>query len=528
MGAVNGAIFRHAPARAWVYWIPMAVFLLLCLYRSCTHTLHDFGNYYFGSYFFLKGDFSKDLYDPVIFNRKIAADGFEHIWLSFAPNPPFTTLLFAPFAFLPPTIAKLIFNVLTMVLFMVSYYRLAKHLLLDTRVAAFIPLVFLVPLYNGVQYGQVYLLMFFFLAEGYLALETDRTYTMAVLWSLAILLKIFPGILVLYLLVRKEYKAFWYLTLACAILFLTTLFFHGTDVWIFFLKSVLSKAMRGEATAAAYALSYQSFAMLLKYLFLADTMDNPSPSFDSPLAFTVLTIGIKTIILACLVFAARSAGENRYKAWSLWITASVLLSAYGSTYSCIILIFPLLAAYQNKRILIALSVFSFLLVNVPLKVFSALPVALQFPRLLAVMIIFAMIFALIRPVVNWKIVPLCLLLMLLPEVLASRKKDEGEYALRSGQQSMIMDFRLTNGVLTYRYWSPDGPREIVTDFKAEPQADQLTEVQNGQVFLNHRQITFGSGHKSQAMATSAGVLYLTDEDRGYGFYTLRIIKPSVP
>ncbi len=191
---------------------------------------------------FLKGEFSSDLYDPVVFNQKIAADGFEHIWLSYAPNPPFAALFFVPFALLPPAIAKLLFNILTIALFMVSYYRLVKHLALDQRVAAFIPLVFIVPLYNGIQFGQVYLLMFFLLAEGYLALEAGKVYTVAILWSLAILLKIFPGILFLYLLLRRDYKAFWSLAVASGLLFLTTLALHGSDVWMFFVKAVLPKA----------------------------------------------------------------------------------------------------------------------------------------------------------------------------------------------------------------------------------------------------------------------------------------------
>ncbi len=413
----------------------------------------------------MKSEFSSDLYDPVVFNQKIAADGFEHIWLSYAPNPPFAALFFVPFALLPPAIAKLLFNILTIALFMVSYYRLVKHLALDQRVAAFIPLVFIVPLYNGIQFGQVYLLMFFLLAEGYLALEAGKVYTVAILWSLAILLKIFPGILFLYLLLRRDYKAFWSLAVASGLLFLTTLALHGSDVWMFFVKAVLPKAVRGEATAAAYIASYQSFAMLLKYMFVGDPADNPFPLVNSPLAFTVAAILIKSVILACLVFATRAPGNDRYKVWALWITASVLLSAYGSTYSCVILIIPLIAVRDNKRMLLLLSLAMFVLINVPLKALSFLPVVLQFPRLLAIAAAFALIMVLLRPAISWKLYPLCLLLMTLPEVFTSHKKDNSQYVIRAGQQAMIMDFHLANGALVYRYWSPEGLKAIVTDFE---------------------------------------------------------------
>lgn len=513
--------------KTWMYWIPLAILLLFCVYRSCTHPIHDFGNYYFGSYYFLKGQFGSDLYDPVVFNQKIAADCFKHIWLSYAPNPPFTALFFVPFALLPPAIAKLLFNLLTIALFMVSYYRLAKHLAVGERVAAFIPLVFIVPLYNGIQFGQVYLLMFFLLAEGYLALEAGRVYTVAVLWALAILLKIFPGILFLYLLLRRDYKAFWCLAAASSVLFLATLALHGFDVWMFFVRAVLPKAIRGEATAAAYIASYQSFAMMLKYMFVGDPSDNPFPLMNSPLAFTIFTILIKSVILVCLVFATRAADGNRFKVWALWITASVLLSAYGSTYSCVILIIPLLAVHDNRRAFIVLLLAMLVLINVPLKALSFLPVFLQFPRLLVIASVFILIMVLLRPVINWKLFPLCLLVVALPEVLVSPEKDKSQYVFPSGQQAMIMDFRLVNGVLVYRYWSPEGPEETVTDFKTQPATDRSAEIKDGQIFLDGRQITFGADHKRQPLATSRGVVYLSDEGRGYGFYSFKIIKTRI-
>ena len=521
-------ILRLAADRKWVYWVPLGVFMLLCVYRSLNYPLHDFGNYYFGSYFFLKGEFGKDLYDPVVFNEKIASDGFEHVWLSYAPNPPFTALLFVPFALLPPFAAKVLFNLLTIALFTSSYYRLARYLSLDSRVAAFIPFVFLVPFYNGVLFGQVYLLMFFFLVEGYLALVMGKVYKVSILWSLAILLKIFPAILFLYLLLRKEYKVFWYLASGCALLFFATLWLHGIDVWLFFLKSVLSKAVRGEATAATYIASYQSVAMLLKFLFVGNPVDNPFPLVNSPLAFIALMVLFKALILVCLVFATGSSDTHRYRAWALWITASVLLSAYGSTYSCVLLIIPLVAIYDTKRTFILLSLAMLLLINVPLKALSFLPVFLQFPRLLGIAMVFTLIVVMIRPVFSWKVSAFCLLLVALPEVLSSPKKDDNQYVFRDGQQAMIMDFSFVNNVLTYRYWSPDGPKEMVTDFKAAPAIEQSVEVSGGQIFLNGRQITFGADNKRQPLATSSGVVYLSDEDRGYGFYAFKIIKPSMP
>jgi hypothetical protein len=183
-----------------------------------------------------------------------------------------------------------------------------------------------------------------------------------------------------------------------------------------------------------------------------------------------------------------------------------------------------MAVHENERRLAVLSLAMFVLINAPLNALSSFPAYLQFPRLLAIIAVFVLITMLLRPAVSWKLFLLCLLLVALPEVLTYHRKDNNQYVFSSGQQAMVMDFNLLNGVLVYRYWSPHGMEKMVTDFKAEPATNRFAEMRDGQIFLDGRQITFGTDHKRQPLATSAGVVYLSDEGRGYGFYTFKVIK----
>ena len=125
--------------------------LLLCgfyMFKAIAFPIHDFANYYFGGQFLAEGHFNATIYFPYEFNKAIFDLGTQNVFANYAPNTPFLAVLFAPFSLLAVAKAKLLFNGLSVVLFVVSIYRLFSHYEINSKYALLIPVLFLVPIKN--------------------------------------------------------------------------------------------------------------------------------------------------------------------------------------------------------------------------------------------------------------------------------------------------------------------------------------------------------------------------------------------
>ena len=85
-------------AKSYLHFIPLLVICFYSLYQSYSFEIHDFANYYFGGCFLNKGLFTTNIYFPYYFNHTVADLGYGNFFLSYAPNTPFLSILFSPFA----------------------------------------------------------------------------------------------------------------------------------------------------------------------------------------------------------------------------------------------------------------------------------------------------------------------------------------------------------------------------------------------------------------------------------------------
>jgi hypothetical protein len=178
---------------------------LLLIYIASTGNVGDFINYYYGGWFLNHGQFDKFVYEPYLFNLEIRKHYSGFFFGNFTPVPPITAWLFTPFACLPIGLAKALFNLLSLGLFCYSLFSLLKHLQLKTVWLVFLPLVFLLPLKSNMAQGQLYLLLLALLVQGFLFTEQKRKRPAAFCFGVAIALKIFPAVVLLYLLLNRNY-----------------------------------------------------------------------------------------------------------------------------------------------------------------------------------------------------------------------------------------------------------------------------------------------------------------------------------
>jgi len=506
-------------------YYPLLPIIALCgfyLYQASGFVLHDFANYYFGGYFLSEGHFTSDLYFPAIFNEKIAALGYTSVFTSFAPNTPFLALFFYPFHVLDPYTAKIIFNLISGVLFIYSLRRIFLYYSIQPIYLVLVPFLFFIPIKNNLLFGQLYFLLFFLLAEGWLAYEKKQFFRMSLFWGIAILLKIFPALLLLFLLFRKSFKAALYLAGVCAGLIVLSVAISGFEIWFFFLKDVFPKASNGEI-ATAFVDNYQSFYMFAKRLLLFDPVENPNPLWDSPLFFQIVWITFKLSLLYIGFYISRN--HDKLFAFSYWIIAAILLSPYGSTYTFILLLFPFIFL-AKQHITSFTKIFLFLVLfaicNTPLSLFLTKVFPVSYIRLGFVLVFFALFIFPERKSISRKTI-LLLPIITLPIGFVgsySQPVENSKALLPKESPILIYDYTFSNNELRYFYRDENGTHNTVIPL---PEAEiAQADIQNNQIFYNGKQQTLGKDHKQKAIVlNNKTILYLSDYGRGIGFYTLR-------
>ncbi len=511
-------------------YYPFLPLILLCAFYACramAFPIHDFSNYYFAGKLLATGNFDSEMYFPYQFNKAISDLGYHGIFASYAPNSPFLALLFVPFSLTSVMMAKLVFNLISIGLFVFSLCRIFSLYRLNPKMALLIPLLFFVPIKNSLLFGQVYFLLFFLLAEGWIAYEKERWKPMAAFWALAILLKVFPVFLVLLLLFKKRGKALLYLGLSCLSFGGVSLIFTGTDIWIFYLREVLPKASNGEI-ATAFVDNYQSVLMFLKRCFVYDSFENPSPFAQASSFFTVTVFAFKMGVLSLCFFISRKERDGFYT-FSFWTMAMLLLSPYGSTYTFMLAVFPFLALVKSELSNVKKAVLFgmlFLICNLSLSLFLENQFPYSYLRLF-LLLAFTLGFVLFeyQKATLIKAFVVSGIIFFIGTFFEQQPPHKSEAVAIEGSPTLMYDYEINGKKLTYWYWNEKGAEKasmLMDNYRLKS-----LEIKNNQVFQNDRQLTFDKSHKIKPVVINdTTLIYLSDYGRGIGFYTLR--KFNIP
>jgi len=500
-------------------------FFCFCLAQSYAYPIHDFANSYFSSYLFLRGDFTLEIFQPYLFNKKIHDAGFAGVFASFNPNPPFAAIFFVPFALLPVSLSKLLFNIITSTLFLGSTFRLCRHIDVQPSIVFLcIPIVFALPVRNEILFGQTYFLIMCLLIEGYMAYDLKRPLLASGLWSLAIFIKVFPILIFLFLFVKKEWKCLWYLSLTCLFILCVSIGLQGAAVWKEFFLTVLPRNSQGEI-GSAYTTNYQSALMLLKCIFINDGLLNPHTLPGGYGVYAFLLLLFKSAVLA-FCWSVTKDGKSIF-AFGFMLLCTMLISPYGSTYANILLLILLIAVLKENdtKYFLFTAILIFLISNLPISLFQHLPMLFRFPRLFLMVTLYAVAFYYSRA----KVVPMTFGLLMILFSSSSflnypQPTDTSKVIVADERHPLVFDYGLQNGSIYCRYWDEKGENTFVTNVRGKELATTHVTIRDNQIVYKGHALTTGRDNKLKArMLDNKSIVYLSDKGKGIGFYAPRII-----
>lgn len=489
------------------YYTPLVVLLLALVLRAINKPVGDFGNYYYASKFLLNSQFGDWVYDPSVFNLKIYELGQRDFFLNYNP-PPIVAIFYLPFTLFNVVWAKTIWNLLNCFILIFCLYRVQKTFFVRPFFLIIVPVLFFTPIRNNLVEGQSYFLLLFLLVEGFIQYQKGNGWLMSILWSVSILIKIFPVFVMLFLFFSKEYKYLMKLIVTIACLVILSLSLVDYSVWYYYLKTILPKLLAGEINDT-YSTNYQSLQVLLKTILVPDKFQNQSAWFYNPYLYHKLLSAFKVLALSICVYVTFSKIPKAVK-FSFWLIFNFLVSGHGNTFSLILLLIPFILIIQDlakSKLSGLLSIVCIILILiVPFYWLSHLPTLFQFPRLYCLLILFGSMLYMYQIKPNKIVILIALASLFLP---TPGKVYPQNYALEQNVSGLIYGFTVNTDTFSVNAFDRSGPytRKVASVIKG---IKTTTWIQN----------------QKSCLINDTVVVYLSDEDRGFGFHTLRFSKSN--
>lgn len=549
----------------------------------------DFANYYYATQAYLAGAPVVDTYEPYAFNIWVNERSPSPVFVNYAPVPPISILAYLPFSlFKTVGAAKFWFSLIGLGLFGWAYYwvfgswksesgksevespKSESRNLGDTidhgpstdnpisrksevgsrnlgstidhgpstdnspspppsrPILLLLPFLCYTPLLNNLYQGQSYLYLVAALLAGYQFWVQGRRNWAAVFWAIPIALKIFPAILLLFLLLKRDWRTFILTSILAAGLSFLPVLFIPVELMFDYFTHILPRLFAGEINDP-FTILYQSARVVFDQLLVFDQHLNPSPIADHPALSQYLYLLFQLCILGMVMAIVPDKRVSAFAGFSIVILGGLLVSGYGSSYSMLLLVFPLLALFSLGLNAWQMGVALFLLFiagNMPIYRLQSWPMLLQFPRLYTLVAFLLLIFILIRPRLNTTPLLLLLALLLVKQwVSDGNTATTASYYLADGRHGIIHDYEATETGILLHFFNPQGDQKEALTTDDELQFDPKLQVRNQQIFLGDQQLTFTKSRKKRPMRLNENaVIYLSDEGRGVGFYTLRIVK----
>ena len=483
----------------------------------------DFGNYYYGSKLFIDSKFSVLDYQSIShFNQQICSYGESHFFENYTPIPPFSLIAYLPFTFFGCLKAKLIFNLLSLIFFCFSLQRLLGYCSIAVWKTYLMPFIFLYPLYNCIYQGQSYLIITAFLIESFLASEKSRYWLSAFYLALCISLKLFPVFVIVYFVLKKEYRIVIYSILLTLILLLVTLI-TCTDIVFYYIEEVIPRLLNNDIIGPYYHGNQSVYTFLLN-LFSLDESQNNHPVINLPWLVPVIEGVAITFFLIVLISFRK---QSSILVFGFTIFCSILIGRYNTSYGMLILRPFLVGIISDKNFtkfpVILFIVFT-LAISAPVGSFLNQPMLLQFSRLLGLVLVFCIFLILYTPVISLKYAFVLGSIIISYKCLSFSVKPIQYFAIQNSK-GILYDYAIQNDSITLISTMGDTDLEETFPINANVHWSEELYVKGKDIIYKGQVICSTKDHKMKPfLYKDTSVVFLSDLNQAIGFYKLRMIS----
>jgi len=515
-----------------LYLLPTLALLVYLLIVAQNAPLHDYATSYFAAHMIKNGLLPESyLFDIYQFNKYVWSQGYPKDLVDFYLNSPFTATAYYPFALVSNAVlSKTIFLSISSILFLIALFILAFNYLNKSRwILGLIPVIFFVPIRNNILFGQSYLLIFSLCVFAFYFFKLNRSNWGSSILSLAVLIKIFPLLYALPLLIKRKWKALGIFAISCIVLFLISGIVGGFAFWKVYLFEVFPNAILNESSIG-YASNAQSIEVFLKNLFIEDKYYNPTVITDSNLAYRLSSWFLKSIVLGVAIYASLFHRHKWYKLLCIWVVSMFLLQSRTATYAQVLWLIPLFDVMKNQtnlqRKLLFICILG-LVCNFPFHWLQQQPLIVEFSRLWLSIGLFVIYFYELEVNKIYRFVGIALLAsspFYLPKIVASPQENNSVYVLDSKEYFIIYDYGVNKNHMVYSAIGIRGDTTIQTSIEVHSFDTTNCSIINGQVYFEDQQLTYNhSLKKKAAVINDCELYYLTDHHGRRGAFSLKKI-----
>ncbi len=345
--------------RCILAWIERAALLMAVAFlglhtmpRAWTKLNTDFPNYYLMARLAHEGYDTSRVYEWTWLQREKDHRSLDIPAVGMVPLTPFSTLVMWPLATLPALAAKHVWIIGNLALLVPLCWFIHSLTGLSYRRIALV-VAFSFPLQRNLLYGQYYVLLLVLIVAACWCYVKEHYVLSGALIAVAAACKIFPVLLVVLFLQRRNWRAaasFAVTGIGTAALSIAV---FGWSVNRTYLHQILPWALHGEGMEP-YIPSGASISGLLHYLLLAEPQWNPHPWHNSPLLYALLQPALQMLLLAPAILLIRRndrTPEQIILEWIGLLAASLAISTAPASYHFVLMVFPVsvLAALLIER-----------------------------------------------------------------------------------------------------------------------------------------------------------------------------------
>lgn len=363
----------------------------------------DFPNYYMSARLAREGFDTARMYEWPWIEREKDHRALDIRVIGLLPITPFSTLAVWPLVRMAPLTAKHVWILLNLGLLVPMGWMLRLICRLSYRRVVLV-LLFSFPLQRNLLFGQFYIVLLFLIVAALWCYLRGHRAAAGALVAIAAAFKVFPVLLFLFFLQRRDWHALSAGVLtgiaACA----ASIAVFGLAAHRTWLEEILPWVMHGEGLQP-YS-NAASISGILHRLLLSEPQWNPHPWHESTLAYALLAPTLQTLVLAPAILLIRRSDSSRQRVlleWCALITAALSISTIPASYNFVIMALPVcvlatIAIDKGRYVSLAALVGMYLGIGYPMPSPHAAPslsLLLYNPRLPLMLILLGWIYLLL-------------------------------------------------------------------------------------------------------------------------------------